>query len=105
VTPFQPSLLTWTPPSVSPVASPQGVELARCEGKIAQTVLAFCRARLTPGIRPEFHAQDLSDFVLRLCGGSPESPMRVMRALRRSGQVQVVNVDRSASLYRVEGVR
>jgi hypothetical protein len=99
-------LLTWTPPVPSPSASPQGVELARVEGKIAQTVLAFCRARLTPGIRPEFHAQDLSDFVLRLCGGSPESPMRIMRKLRREGQIQVENLKpRSASLYRVEGVR
>jgi hypothetical protein len=96
-------LLTWTPPSVSPVASPQGVELARVEGRIAEAVVMFLRYRLVEN--PSFFAADLSRYVTERHGGSPESPLRIMRALRRSGQVQVVNVDRAASLYRVEGVR
>jgi hypothetical protein len=102
VTPFQPSLLTWTRPSVSPVASPQGVELARVEGNIAESIIAWCRRHEGA----EFHLSALTADVMAATKCAPDSPRRILQQLRDSGQVQVTTLEpRRASLYRVEGVK
>lgn len=99
----QMGLLEWSPPQASPRASEQDRELARVEGRIAEVVVEFCRLRLTAG--GEFYGCDLSAFVMRHAGGAPDSASRVLRALRRSGQVQVALLSRSQSHFKVEGVR
>ncbi len=81
--------------------SVQHPELQRVRGKIAQSVIAFCRLHTGE----EFHAGDLSDYVMARCGGSPSSADRVMRQLRSEGAISVVLVSRPDSLYRCEGVR
>ena len=90
-------LLEYRPPVLAPHASEQSRQLARVEGRIAEMVIAFCEEYAGR----EFYASELSGFITEQCGGSPESGMRVMRALRRAGQVDVALVSRSASLYRV----
>ncbi|MEI8352410.1 MAG: hypothetical protein WCG36_08875 [bacterium] len=93
-------LLEWTPPRAVPQASEQSRQLARVEGRIAEWVISFCMEH----VGREFYASELAGFVCEQSGGSPESGMRVLRALRRTGQVDVELVSRSASLYRVVGV-
>lgn len=75
-------------------------ELQRVSGKIAQSVIVFCR--LHEG--KLFFGSELSEFVMARCGGAPASSDRVLRMLRASGQVDVSLEDRSRSLYRVNGV-
>jgi hypothetical protein len=90
-------------PVVAPTASEQSQELARCEGKLASAIMVWLEFRLSAG-SPVFHASDLCSYVQTNLGGSPESGMRVMRALRAAGQVQVELESRSESRYRVEAV-
>ena len=96
-------LFTWaeTRPQPSPKASEQGRELARCEGRLAEAILAWVEYRTTSG-ELTFHAADLCQHITQHHGGSPESAMRILRALRAAGQVQVTLVSRSASQYRIE---
>jgi hypothetical protein len=89
-------LLEYRAPVVAPRASPQSVQLARVEGRIAELVIAFCEEHAGR----EFYASELSGFITEQAGGSPESGMRVMRALRRAGQVEVELLSRSESRYR-----
>ena len=95
--PAQQSLLTWTPPQPSPRASEQGRQIARVSGKIAESVIAFCRTREGE----TFFGSELALYVMARCGGSPESALRVMRDMRDEGVIDVELVSRSASLYRV----
>ena len=82
----------------------QAAHLARVSAKIADAVLAFCRARLAAG-RPEFHADDLLSFVgCRVQGLAPDSPSRVLRMLRREGLLDYAVLSRKDSLYRVSRV-
>lgn len=96
----QMSLLGWTPPRPAAAAPEQPRQLARVTGRIGETVLAFCRAH----VGHQFHASELSTYVMAHCGGAPASADRVLRQLRREGYVQVELVDRAGSLYRVVGV-
>lgn len=95
-------LLAWTPPAPAPKASEQDRQLARVEGKIAESIIEFLRRRLAGA--PEFHGAELAAHVQRECGGAPASAERIMRKLRSTGQVQVELVSRAGSLYRVLGV-
>lgn len=96
--PFQFSLLS---PPQRPVAAPSAPEqtrqLARVTGRIGESVLAFCRAR----VGQTFRAAELASFVMQDCGGAPASADRVLRQLRAQGFVDVQVVDRAGSLYRV----
>ena len=96
--PAQQSLLTWTPPQPSPRASEQGRQIARVSGKIAESVIAFCRLH----VGETFIGVELCDYVRARCGGSPESALRVMRDLRKQGVIAAPNGSRSKSIYRVE---
>jgi hypothetical protein len=93
-------LLEYRPPVLAPNASDQSRQFARVEGRIAEWVISFCMEY----VGREFYASELAGFVAEQSGGSPESGMRVLRALRRNGQVDVELVSRTQSLYRVVGV-
>lgn len=93
----QASLLDWTPPVVAPKASEQSKQLGRVSGRIAESVLAFCK--LHSG--EVFRSAELSDYVVARCGGAPASADRVLRMLRKAGHVDVACIDRASSLYRV----
>lgn len=93
-------LLEYRPPVLAPHASEQSRQLARVEGRIAEWVISFCMEY----VGRQFYASELAGFVAEQSGGSPESGMRVLRALRRTGQVDVELVSRTQSLYRVVGV-
>lgn len=88
-------------PQISLWESVQHPELQRVSGRIAQSVIAFCRLHAGE----TFHGSELSAYVTARCGGSPSSADRILRMLRASGQVDVTLEDRSRSLYRVKGVR
>lgn len=90
-----------TPVQSSLWESVQHPELQRVSGRIAQSVIAFCRAQ---GEEPFFTAQ-LAAYVMARCGGAPGSADRVMRFLRASGAIDVECIDRAASCYRVKAVR
>ena len=92
--PFQFSLLS---PPPRPVAAPSARQLARVTGRIGESVLAFCRAR----VGQNFRAAELAAFVMQDCGGAPASADRVMRQLRAQGFIDVEVVDRAGSLYAV----
>ncbi len=100
--PWQANLFT---PPVRPVAGPrapeQARELARVTGRIGESVLAFCRAR----VGGTFRAAELAAHVQADAGGAPASADRVLRQLRAQGFIDVQLEDRAGSLYRVAGVR
>ena len=77
----------------------QATEVARVTSAISRAILAFCRVRLATD--PLFHADDLRAFVLRAHPTAPASADRILRALRRAGQVSYQVVNRRQSLYRV----
>ena len=93
----QGSLLTWTPPQPSPRASEQGRELARVEGRIAESIIAWCRKHEGS----DFHLSAMTADVMAETLCAPDSPRRVLQQLRDSGQVQVDCLKRGRSYYRV----
>lgn len=80
----------------SPPLSEQEQHLRRVAGKIGPLVLRFLRLR---GVGETFHAADLHDYV----GPSvaPASADRILRELRRRGNVDYLVENRRASLYRI----
>lgn len=82
----------------------QAANLARVSDNIAHEVLWFCRNRFK-GIAKTFHSYELAAHVSSMVQCSPDSPSRILRALRLAGRVDYVVVDRARSLYRVVGVR
>jgi hypothetical protein len=80
-------------------ASEQDAQLQRVKGSIADTILEFFRLRR---IGDRFFAADLHRFVGTHAQVAPASADRVMRDLRKSGQVNYCVVSRSRSEYRVE---
>lgn len=78
-------------------------ELARVTSAIAQAILGFLRARLNNGM-PEFHAEELRQWVKASLQTAPASADRVLRDLRAAGRVRYVVINRRASLYRIEHV-
>ena len=76
----------------------QTANLTRVSDNIAQYVLEFFRAR-QHGV--EFHGPELTAYVHGKRPGSLSSPDRVMRSLKKSGELDYEVVSRSRSLYRV----
>ena len=54
------------------------VELERVGGRIAGTVLQFCRWRIV-GAPREFRMAELQGYVLKHTGVAPDSPGRILR--------------------------
>jgi hypothetical protein len=75
----------------------QSQQLARVAGKTACVIVEFFD---TLAVGQEFHADDLRRFVADRVPVAPGSPDRVMRELRRTGEICYVLVNRSKSLYR-----
>ncbi len=81
----------------------QTVQAKRVGSRIDAHVIQFCRER----VGEEFHGRDLDAYVAATgvrC--APGSPCRRMRHLAREAHAITVElISRSASLYRVVGVR
>jgi hypothetical protein len=76
---------------------PQPVHLRRVKGKTAHWIETFF-SRLPVGAT--FHAQELRDFVATRTSVAPASPDRILRDMRRCGQIDYEVVNRRDSLYR-----
>lgn len=79
-------------------------ELDRVGGRIAGTVLQFCRWRII-GAPHEFRMAELQGYVLQHTGVAPDSPGRILRDLRQRGLIDYRVVNRRASLYQLLGVQ
>ena len=77
-------------------SAPNDADLKRVSGKIAGLILAF-RATKQPG--EQWHSEDLHKFVNQVSKVAPASADRVLRQLRKAGQLDYQVVSRSKSLY------
>ena len=89
----QSDLFGWSPPQ-----SEQDKHLARVRSRIASAILTFLELR---GAGATFHMQELTDYVADAVQAAPDSPGRILRALRREGQCDYKVENRRASLYRI----
>jgi hypothetical protein len=94
-------LLTRTGKPAPKLRTEQARQIGRVRERIADVVLAFLRER----VGREFYVSELAAYVTNRRGGAPGSPDRILRLLRQEGRCRYLNVDRAASLYRVEWVR
>jgi len=72
--------------------------------RIGAFVHDFCILRLDRG-KPEFHADDLRRFVAERAFVAPGSADRVLRLMRKRGEVKYRCINRAQSLYRLEWVK
>lgn len=79
--------------------SEQSENLERVSARIGGVIVEFFESR-KPGDR--FHMGTLADFVIEKVGGAPDSPSRIMRALRRERVIGYRVVSRKDSLYEIE---
>lgn len=79
----------------------QEEQLDRVRSKIAPVILRYFQDKPT-GF--EFHMADLEAYVRSASGGAPDSPSRILRALRQAGYLQYEVVSRAKSLYRLLGM-
>lgn len=73
----------------------QQANLTRVSGRIAGIVLDFLRAH----VGQQFHLSELQTYCQARAPGSPTSPDRVMRDLKRRGLCSYRVLSRSDSLY------
>lgn len=72
-------------------------QLARVEARIGEAIRDYIVA---PGQR--FHLTDLTEWVRAKVGDcAPDSPARILRHLRKTGELNYRCVSRSASWYEV----
>lgn len=77
------------------------VKNLRCVGeKIRAIVCEFFRLK---GATGQFSMNELTQYVAAREAVAPDSPARIMRALRSEGVIYYIVVSRSRSLYRVTG--
>lgn len=74
----------------------QDENLERVTERIAAAVLEFC------DLNPRFHMVELAEFVQERVGVAPDSPGRILRALRQAGKVSYRVIDRRNSEYLIE---
>ena len=84
-----------TPETVSP-----RLHLDRVSEEIRGYILDFLRDVRTRAI-PEFHMQELTEYVHARVTVAPDSPGRILRDLRQRGVVAYSVVARASSRYRV----
>lgn len=85
------------------LVSDNSEHLARVASSIGETVIAFVRGI---GAGGRFYASALRDYVTdRHPCIAPESPGRILRELKRRGDVHYELVSRAESLYEVVRVR
>lgn len=75
--------------------------LSHVADRIAATVLEFCRRHKGR----QFTGDELRSYVSLRHIFAPESPGRILRELKKRGDVDYELVSRAASLYRVISVR
>ncbi len=75
-------------------------DLHRVARDLQRHILDFCRDHV--GL--EFHMADLVDYVSSRHHAAPSSTDRVLRKMRSDGLVKYTVVNRSKSLYRIDGV-
>jgi hypothetical protein len=84
-------------PNLFDLIDTQHAHLERVGDRIAGVVLQFC------GVHDQFHLQQLEDFVAeRIDHVTPGSAGRILRDLRRRGDVDYRVVSRRDSLYAIE---
>jgi hypothetical protein len=80
----------------------QPMELSRVTHKIGAAVLQFCR---TVRVGNTFRMESLQRYVSSVVPETaPDSPSRILRELRKKGELDYEVVKRSESLYRVTRV-
>lgn len=72
-------------------------QLARVRGHIAESVLEYARM---VGTGATFSVESLQRFVRGRARAAPASPDRILRDLRRRGELDYVVVSRTNALYR-----
>lgn len=72
-------------------------EIARVKSHLAETILQFARER---GTRRDFFIDELREYVVKRARTAPASPDRILRLLRRRGDLDYTVVSRSGALYR-----
>ena len=80
----------------------QGPQLERARAAISDHILHFCAVRLQSG--GVFRMDELRQYVAAHVPVAPDSPGRILRDLRRSGEVDYQVAERQGSLYRVVAV-
>lgn len=75
----------------------QDRQLRRVKGRTCDLITQFFDCHQ---VGETFHAEDLQRFVASRCDVAPASADRVMRDMRRSGQINYEVINRSQSLYR-----
>jgi hypothetical protein len=77
------------------------IHIAPVKEAIEGHVLAFAARQTNDNNNEPFHMKDLTDFVLRRTDGkvAPDSPGRILRQMKRNGEIDYVLRSRSASLY------
>lgn len=83
------------PPTSQP--SRQEIELKRVKSKTSDWIKQFFDAHQ---LGEQFHAEDLHNFVKAKANVAPASADRIMRDMKRSGEINYEVVNRSQSLYR-----
>ncbi len=78
--------------------SEQVLNLERVYDKIAECIIEFCNQR-NQSKQPLFHMEDLQRFVADKLLIAPDSPSRILRALRQEGRIDYMVVNRRQSLY------
>lgn len=81
----------------------QTAELTRVSNNIRGLIQAFCKERLANG-QPQFRMKDLHDYCQKNARVAPGSPDRVLRQLRKAGEINYRVVSRSASQYELCGL-
>jgi len=81
----------------------QSLNLERVAERIQGLILSFARDRVAVK-RPEFHMTELTSFVSRHHTIAPDSAGRVLRLLRKSGQISYTVISRRLSLYAITKV-
>lgn len=80
----------------------QGENLQRVKDRLAAHVKAFCEEI---GVHGRFYAEDLRKSVLAKFKVAPDSPGRVLRDLRQSGELDYVIESRRQSLYKILSIK
>lgn len=79
-------------------------EHKRVAAAIEGAILEFCRNAVALGWH-DFHMDELRAFVeTKVSSVAPESPGRILRALRQRGLIDYVVTNRASSAYRIRAV-
>lgn len=87
-------------PPRRPRAASNAEHLSRVSSRIGPSVLEFCR----PRVGQEFHMEEMVRHIRARLGIAPDSPSRILRALRQAQMIDYTVVNRRQSLYRVDRV-